>query len=129
MALAWVFILLFAVACTSHPKGPPGKDVLKSDRFVELLVDIHYVDGLYDGTFGIINYMDNSERDTLDYYQKVFDKHDVDRDVFRRTIEYYSYNPGQFEAIYDRVVFKLNKMENELEMQPETAESDTLVYR
>lgn len=109
LVAAMLLILFFAAACSSHPHGPPRQGVMKSDRFVELLVDLHYADGLYDGIIDIFSYVQNPEHDTLDFYRQVYEKYDINREIFNKTMKYYSHNPFQFEAIYDRVVDKLNK--------------------
>lgn len=117
-----LFQVMFIIACSSHPKGPPGKDIIKSDRFVEILTDIHFAEGAYQTVSHTIDYLNNPDRDTLAFYQAIFEKHGTDRETFERSMEYYSYNPHQFEAIYDEVVDRLNRMITEEEMRIDNLE-------
>jgi hypothetical protein len=114
-----VTALVVICGCSSHPAGPPGKDVLGSDQFVNLLIDMHYYEGVYSVSGNIGNYRPGGIRitDSLDFYQPVLDRHGVGRAEFKKSMEYYSFNPSQFEAIYDRVVDELNRRLMEAEME------------
>jgi hypothetical protein len=116
--VAVTFIIAFS-GCSSHPAGPPGKDVLKTDQFVNLLIDMHYFEGVYTLSGNIGNYRPGGRMatDSIDFYQPVLDMHGVGRAEFKKSMEYYSFNPSQFEAIYDRVVDELNRRLREAEMQ------------
>jgi hypothetical protein len=105
--------------CSSHPAGPPGKDVLRTDQFVNLLIDMHYFEGIYTLSGNIGHYRPGGRMitDSLDFYQPVLDMHGVGRAEFKKSMEYYSFNPSQFEAIYDRVVDELNRRLIEADMQ------------
>ncbi len=108
---------LLLTACSSHPKGPPGKGILRTRQLVELLVDLHYYESVYTVAGHSVGYRHEPESDTLDYYLPVFEKHGTTREVFRESMKYYSYNPSQFEAIYDRVVDELKRRHSEAEME------------
>jgi hypothetical protein len=117
--LVSVTSIIAFTGCSSHPEGPPGKDVLKTDQFVQLLIDMHYFEGVYTLSGNISHYRPGGmmATDTIDFYQPVLDMHGVGRAEFKKSMEYYSYNPSQFEAIYDRVVDELNRRLREAEMQ------------
>ena len=109
-------ILACAAGCTSHPKGPPGKDVMRQSDFIDLLVEMHYYEGIYSVTGSVTSAISDPDHDTVDYYQPVLEKHGVNREIFRKTLDYYSYNPPQFEMIYNRVIDELNRRLSEAEM-------------
>lgn len=112
-------VLLFPVliaACSSHPQGPPRDGILKADEFAGVLVDMHYYDGVFAVTGGS-SYMSQSEADSLDFYREVLEKHGIGREEFRKTLTYYSYNPEQFEEIYNRVMDELSRKLAEAEME------------
>ncbi len=114
-------VLLFSLialiaACSSHPKGPPGRDVMRQSDFIDLLVDMHYYEGIYSVTGSVTSYISNPEEDTVDFYGPVLQKHGVTRESFRKSLDYYSYNPPQFEMIYNRVIDELSRRLAKAEM-------------
>ncbi len=127
-----LFILILLISgCSSHPKGPPSRGVMDQNRFVDLLVDIHYYEGIYSATQTPESYHLDIEHDTVDYYQGVFEKHGVTREEFQKSLIYYSYNPSQFERLYNRVIDDLNKKIieadiKELELQEQSSADQTV---
>ncbi len=113
-----LFIVIFLISgCSSHPKGPPGKGIMNQNSFVDLLVDIHFYEGVYSATESITSYHPDMSHDSVDYYQGIFEKHGVTREEFKKSLDYYSYNPSQFERLYNRVIDELNKKMSEAEMK------------
>ncbi len=113
-----LFIVIFLISgCSSHPKGPPGKGIINQDRFVDLLVDIHFYEGVYSVTESITTHHRDMSHDTVDFYQGIFEKHGVTREEFQKSFNYYSYSPSQFEKLYTRVIDELNKRMSEAEMK------------
>jgi hypothetical protein len=113
-----LFIVIFLISgCSSHPKGPPGKGIMNKNSFVDLLVDIHFYEGVYSATEGITSYHPDMSHDTVDYYQGIFEKHGVTREEFQKSLNYYSYSPSQFERLYTRVIDELNIKMSEAEIK------------
>lgn len=113
-----LFIVIFMVSgCSSHPKGPPAKGVIGQNRFVDLLVDIHFYEGVFTVTEDMASYQRDMSHDTVDYYQGIFEKHGVTREQFTKSFNYYSYNPSQFERLYNRVIDELSRRVSEAEMR------------
>lgn len=122
-----LFLLFLNHSCTSHPQGPPGKGILKENQLVDLLVDMHYIEGMY-AVAGITpEYIPSREADTVDFYKNTLDKHNVTREDFARSLNYYSRNPGQFEDIYTRVMDILNKRLSEAEIKAAEDEGSVAV--
>lgn len=107
---------LLSAGCSSHPQGPPGKDVMRQSEFIDLLVDMHYYEGIYTVTGSVTTTIFTPEQDTIDYYSPVFERHGVTREIFRKSLDYYSFHPPQFEMIYNRVIDELNRKLAEAEM-------------
>jgi hypothetical protein len=119
-SLFFLFSLaLIMTCCTSHPKGPPGKGILGADEFIDLLVDIHYYEGVFSITDGPTSFRPDGRMasDTIDFYQPVLDRHGITREKFQMTINYYSYHPARFEAIYTRVIDRLSKKLHDAEIE------------
>jgi hypothetical protein len=119
-SLIFIFSLtLIMTGCTSHPKGPPGEGILGADKFIDLLVDIHYYEGVFTIIDGPTNFRADGRMasDTIDFYQPVLDRHGITREEFQMTINYYSYHPTRFEAIYTRVIDRLSKKLHDAEIE------------
>ncbi len=111
-----ILLVSLLAACSSHPLGPPEEGVMPEDRFVDLLIDVHYYEGVLEVSGPTSGYRPELRTDSIDFYRQVFDLHGVTREEFSKTMDYYSFNPPQFEAIYTRVVDELNKRLMEAEM-------------
>lgn len=121
----FTLIILGAAACSTNPQGPPGKDIIPPDDLVDLLSDLHYYDGVISHYNDII---DNG--DTIDFYAEIFSKHGVDKLRFERSMNYYAFDPVNFERMYEQVVEKLNRRQSELSAitrdDPETFEPENI---
>ena len=109
LSTAAIIVVSLAAACTSHPQGPPPKGVLKENRLVDLLVDMHYFESVYSVTGHISGFRPDRGPDSLDFYQPVLDMHGIGREEFVETMRYYSFNPPQFEALYNYVIDEINR--------------------
>jgi hypothetical protein len=90
--------LLFLGACIGS-NVPDG--VIKPDKMVNLMVDVHMVDG------SIYN-IDSQTADSLykygiNRYLKVFERHRTDSLQFKKSMQYYSQHTEQLEEMYTEV--------------------------
>lgn len=93
------FSLLFLGACSNTPSG-----IINKDEMANLLTDVHIADGTL--------ITKSQETDTLykygtDKYLEIFKKYNTDSATFKRSYKYYTNNPKEFVAIYDKVVKNL----------------------
>lgn len=97
-----LFLLIFFLACSdSTPKG-----VLARENMVNLLTDMHVVDG-YANTLPT----DSLTRKTYPLYRSVFKKYNTDSINFRRSIDFYTRRPEELKQIYVSVTTKLENMQ------------------
>ena len=94
--------LLFSCNKNKLPEG-----VLDEKTMVAVLTDMHTADAYFKVTTG-------SEYDTIigeiNYtYNQIFKQHGTTKEDFEKSMEYYSKNPKQYRAMYEKVVLKLNK--------------------
>ncbi len=115
--MAGIFIMLLLTGCTSHPQGPPGKNILNENQLVDLLVDMHYYESVFTITGHSTGYRPATGIDSVDYYRPVLDMHGIGREEFVESMRYYSYNPPQFEALYNRVVDEINRHHARAQME------------
>ncbi len=118
-------ILIVVAACSTNPLGPPGKDIIPPDDLVNLLTDLHYFDGVISHHNDILD-----KSDSIDYYSEIFSKHGVDRIQFEKSMNYYAFDPANFERMYEQVVEKLNRRQSELSAitreDPEAFETENI---
>ena len=104
-------ILLLALTFTACQKkiNITGKEFIEREVLVDLLVDIHLMDGVtQDRKFGR-----KFDVDSIDILTPIFDKHLVTRQMFDTTVFVYSRNPELLDEVYNEVLIKLNVMLDE----------------
>lgn len=100
-----ILSLIFLISCSKQANLP--KDVLSKKEFIEILADIQKSQSLAniksDTSFEIRNIrLEN-------YYEEILKKHNVSKENYNKSVEYYSTNPEELNKIMDQVVKKLNK--------------------
>lgn len=113
----FVLLLLILSSCSSHPVGPPGKGIMKEQDFIDLLIDVHYFEGVYSVTGSIEAHVPSPESESVDFYHAIFERHGVTREIFENSLNYYSYDPVKLEVIYNKVVEELSRRLAEVEME------------
>ena len=100
-----ILSLIFLISCSKQANLPKG--VLSKKEFIEILADIQKSQSLAniksDTSFEIRNIrLENYNNDILK-------KHNVSKENYNKSVEYYSTNPEELNKIMDQVVKKLNK--------------------
>ena len=106
-------ILITLVGCSKKTEIG-GKAFVPRDELVDMLVDLHLVDGITnDRKF----YRSYEEVDSVDLLGPILEKYQVSQQMFDTTIYEYSRYPEIFDQVYNDVLTKLNIMldENDLE--------------
>lgn len=105
LRLILILTLLTALSCSDDPTKVRAKHVIKKEKVVDILADIHIMDAITNGPGYFRKYNAN---DSVDLYSAIFDKYGVDKADFDSTISYYSKKPELFLEIYDEVILELN---------------------
>jgi hypothetical protein len=104
-----LFMLFIPPGCNKQ-KEISGKDYVPREVLVDLLVDIHLVDGITnDRKF----YRRYKGVDSIDVLGPILDKYEVSKQMFDTTMYQYSRFPEQFDQVYNEVLMKLNIMLDE----------------
>ncbi|MFO7668092.1 MAG: DUF4296 domain-containing protein [Bacteroidales bacterium] len=102
-------MLIIASGCTKKTQIS-GKAYIPREVFVDLLVDLHLVDGitndrkfyrLYEGV------------DSIDMLGPILEKYHVTKQMYDTTMYEYSRHPELFDQVYNDVLMKLNIMLDE----------------
>lgn len=99
-----VLILLFFLSCSEKlPKG-----ILPKDKMVNLLTDIHVIDG-----YSMTLMPDSGALKLSSLYQSAFKKYNTDSVQFRKSLEYYTRHPEAIDSMYKAVNRQLDRLEAE----------------
>ena len=105
--------LVFLVSC--HFKNKNTKNlVIPEDKFENLLVDYHLAEGVSYSEYYRLKAKNHKNMNLTD---SVLKSYGYSRAVFDSTVSFYSDNPEKFDAIYDKVIAKLSKMQAEVQQK------------
>lgn len=103
-----ILLALIFTAC-NREKSITGKEFVEREVLIDVLVDIHLMDGVtQDRKFGR-----KYEADSVDVLTPILEKYQVSREMFDTTMYVYTRNPELLDAIYNDVLIKLNVMLDE----------------
>ncbi|MFO7933548.1 MAG: DUF4296 domain-containing protein [Bacteroidales bacterium] len=106
-----ILFLLLSAGCTEK-KHIRGKDYVDREVLVDILVDIHLVDGITnDRKF----YRRYEHSDSIDLLGPILEKYDVTQTRFDTTIATYARHPELLDQVYSDVLMELNVMLDELD--------------
>ncbi len=106
-----ILILLLALTLTACKREEriTGKEFAKREVLIDVLVDIHLMDGItQDRKFNRMY-----DVDSVDVLTPILEKHQISRQMFDTTMYAYSRNPELLDAVYNEVLIKLNVMLDE----------------
>jgi len=114
-----IFLILFTVVslgCTNK-KQITGNEFVPREVLVEVLVDIHLMDGITNDRKFYRRYIDV---DSIDLLGPIFEKYQITLEMFDTTMMEYSRYPLLLDQVYNDVLMKLNIMldENDNETEP-----------
>jgi len=104
-----ILLLVLTFTACQKKKSITGDEFIERDVLVDVLVDIHLMDGVtQDRKFGR-----KYDVDSLDIFTPILEKHQVTRQMFDTTMFVYSRNPDLLDQVYNDVLIKLNVMLDE----------------
>ena len=106
-----ILIVFSSFACSNNSR----EGVLSNNDFVEILVDLHIYDSMYDVRSSVLN----ADNGSWELYTKVFEKHNCTIDDFKSSLKYYVNNPEEYNKVYDVVISKLQIMNDSLQVSKE----------
>ena len=97
-------MLTLAITACKKKQSITGKEFIEREVLVEVLVDIHLMDGVTQDR----KFRRKYDVDSLDILSHIFDKHQVNKQMFDTTMFVYSRNPELLDAVYNDVLIMLN---------------------
>jgi hypothetical protein len=109
--LSW-FLYLFALtiffSCSKKAVDIPD-DILKKDKMVSVLVDIHFAQA----AVGVNQFSDSIHYTLNDYTSAIFNIHHITRAQYDSSLAFYTANPELLDEIYTDVINELSKKQSE----------------
>ena len=111
-----ILITIVSLGCTKK-KQITGNEFVPREVLVEVLVDIHLMDGITNDRKFYRRYIDV---DSIDLLGPIFEKYQITLEMFDTTMTEYSRYPLLLDQVYNDVLMKLNIMldENDNETEP-----------
>jgi hypothetical protein len=104
-----ILLLVLTFTACQKKKSITGDEFIEREVLVDVLVDIHLMDGVtQDRKFGR-----KYDVDSLDIFTPILEKHQVSKQMFDTTMFVYSRNPKLLDQVYNDVLIKLNVMLDE----------------
>lgn len=107
------FILLICLGIVfldcSRKKVISGKEFIPQEVMVDILVDIHLMDGITNDR----KFHRRYEADSIDVLNPILDKYKISREMFDTTMAEYGRFPNLMDQVYNEVLIKLNVMLDE----------------
>lgn len=110
-------LLIMLLGCWERQKN---EDILSKSDFVQILVDMHYTDGVLFAT----KLSERMDKEHLSMYNWVFVKNNITREEFDNTVLYYANHPDEYIEIYKKVLKTLEEKNTETKAlkEPEIVE-------
>jgi len=105
--ITWIFLIfILSISCNKKEKGTIRKDVLAHKEMVKLIADVHIIEALVEErrNKGVLK-----PGELKLYYDQLFAKYKINRELFFKNINYYLDKPREFQKIYDEAIVELSK--------------------
>lgn len=114
LVLTIIFTLL--ISGCGEKKQIKGKDFVPRELMIDMMIDIHLLDGI---TNDVKYYRKYNPQDSIDLYGSVFENYEIDRNTFDLTLLEYSKFPSLMDQLYDEILMELNMMQDLLDKAAE----------
>lgn len=106
----WLLVACASLFCSCNSNPDAGKEQIDRETFINVLVDVHLVDG-YMTTKG---YRPKDHYNIIgNAYNYVFEKYGITRSEFMNTMKWYSNHADELELVYNKVIARLQVYEDE----------------
>jgi len=109
-------LVIFVVFISCSSDTVSKSDIIDDEKFMEVLKDFHKAEGLI-----IISrlYDKKNKHDTISLYNYILKKHNISREEFDKTINYYTNHTEEYVPFYDSINNYFLAKKKELEIQLE----------
>ncbi|MBN2890767.1 MAG: DUF4296 domain-containing protein [Bacteroidales bacterium] len=112
-----IFVFVFFtlnISCNNEDEVKHSSDIMSKKEFISILIDINKTDALLTKESLFDNKL--SHPDSLSYYNQVFKKHGVTREIFYNTLHHYLNDINKFleiqKIVVDSITLKYNYLDS-----------------
>lgn len=127
----FIFLIILSIGFSCNNQNKKPDNLIQKNEMSLILTDLTLLEATYNTR--LIRISDKTER-MLKYSEEILGRHNVSKDEFDISYEYYMDHPEEFEMIMELVFEELNKLEteaskyNEVEIETETEQkNDTTI--
>lgn len=106
-------IILLGTGC-GEKKQIRGKEYVPREDMVELMLEIHLLDGI---TNDVKYYRKYNPNDSINLYSQIFEDHGYSKVTFDSTLKEYARHPYLLDELYNDVMMKLNLLQDQLNQE------------
>jgi len=126
----FIFLIIISIGFSCNNQNKKPDMLIQQTEMSLILTDLTLLEATYNTR--LIRIADKTER-MLKYSEEILDRHNVSKENFDISYEYYMDHPEEFEVIMELVFEELNKLEteaskyNEVEIETEQKTDSTIV--
>lgn len=99
----FIILILIITSCSKKQTEIPA-NVLTHDQMVSILIDVHVLEAKVKKLY---LHKDSSVQIYNHFEQQIYDKHDITRDQYQESLQFYIEELDEYKSIYDEVVDSL----------------------
>ncbi len=116
--LSYILLITMAllIQCSSEkPATNIPEELMPDSLMVEILCDVYLVEGL----MLQLSYQDRKRPEVGNYYyQYIYKKYGINKEIFIENMTYYTTDVKRLDALHDKVIAKLSRIESSFDSQP-----------
>jgi len=113
--LLFIALAFFAFSCSNEEVKTPGH-ILEKKELVDVQVDLYMVEAAHN--MNVLK-QDSADTEYKTMFETVMKKHSISREDYESSLRYYAIDNESLNEIYDSVLVKLTKLENEITYKKE----------
>jgi hypothetical protein len=114
MRLGYILLIVVLItSCTSPEEEGIPENVLSPEKFTSVMIDVQITEGMRAQGVDIITPGEGVEG----AYEEIFSKHQINKEAFDESYNYYLDHPDQMEKIYEQVLDSLSKLDAQVKQK------------
>lgn len=101
------------LSCSSQKEDERPENVLEPEKFTAVMIDVQITEGMRAQGVDIIT----PDKGVKGAYNQIFEKHNITKERFEESYDYYLNRPDKMEKIYEQVLDSLSKLDAEVKQK------------